>query len=184
MTANVLKAPDVVVIGANDEIERENVRSVAKDAFERGQAHATQALEHEVRSLSEAISRVAETGSRDVSASSRLDADVMVSLASDLAAWFLGDLVEVDPALLMRSVQGALAKMADEVDLVLSVHPLMAEALAGDDSLGVNTIRADASLAVADFRLVADGTTLERRWSDVLAQIRPELVASVRATDD
>jgi len=184
VTTNVLKASDVVVLGDNDEIESESVRSVVRDAFEKGQAYATQALEREIESLRSAMATLTEAGCREVAESSRLDAEVVTSLAADLAAWFLNGVIEADPTLLMPSLQGALTEAAEHDNLVLWVHPLVADALESGDGTASYAVRGDPSLQPADFRLVADGTMIERRWRDALDQVGPHLAASLRSNNE
>lgn len=182
MTARVLRAPDVVVTG-DLSIEPSAVRSAIEDAFrqgqERGRYEATGGLADEVEALRSAISEAARPLHEAVATSSRLDAETLVKLTADLVEWLVEGAVEVDPGVLMDSLQRALTTMADETGLVLHLHPEVVEVLGDETRLGVDAVRPDPSLARNDFRLVADGSMIERCWRDLLAAMQPELVNSL-----
>lgn len=182
MTARVLRAPDVVVTD-DLTIEPSAIRAAIEDAFrqgqERGRQKANGGLDDEIQALRVAISGTTQALRGEVATASRLDAETLVELASDLVGWLVDGAIESDPAVLMDSVQRALAALADESGLVLHLHPDVVEVVGDGTRLGVDAVRADPTLARSDFRLVADGSMIERRWSDLAAAMKPDLVDSV-----
>lgn len=189
MTARVLRAPDVVVTD-DLTIEPSAIRAAIEDAFrqgqERGRQKATGGLDDDVQALRLAISGATQSLQTEVATATRLDAETVVDLASDLVEWLVEGAIESDPAVLMDSLQRALATMADESGLVLHLHPDVVEVLGDGTRLGVDAVRADPTLARSDFRLVADGSMIERRWRDLITAMQPELanvLSSPRPSD-
>lgn len=188
MTAKVLKSDSVVVIGDHDPVTRAGVQAALHEAYEEGLAEgkriAAEGLDDEIVRLRAALVDVDDRARTQLAASVRLHAEVMTRLAADLAAWFLDGAIAADPNVMLASLQGATAALADESEIVLHVHPEVAAALGDDHPVAVDAVRADASLQRADYRLVADGASIERRWSEAIAAITQELGSSLDADLD
>lgn len=181
MTAKVLKSGEVVV--THDDAAATGMKLALRQAFAEGLAEgeraATARLAAEIADLRMALATAADTARTELHDAVRLDAETLVGLAADVAAWFLEDVIETDPTVLVASLRGAIAAMADEREIVLHVHPDVADALGPDGPLGVDAVRGDAGLDRGDYRLVADGTAIERRWTEAIATVRPALSAAL-----
>lgn len=184
MSARVLKAPEVVVSDAAP-MPPEAVRSAIEEAFRQGRAlghsEGSAALDEALLSLRSALAAISAEIWERVAAEVRLDADCITSLAADLAGWFLGNTAVADPEIFRAGLQSALTAMGEESNVILELHPSVIEALGDDSRLGPVTIRPDDSLDPSDFRMSGNATSIERRWCDAIADMRPDLVEAVRA---
>ncbi len=184
MTARVLKAPEVAVVAV--EPQRPGFRAALEQAFAQGRAQgheeATAGLEREIRALCQALTDTVESARAELAVSSRLDAELVTTLAADLAAWFLDGAVEVDAAAVLDGMRRVLGDSVNVPGAVLHVAPQVAEALGDVAAPGLDVIRPDPALGPADFVLVADTTVTERRWREALDDIRPDVVAALRAS--
>lgn len=182
MTARVLKAPEVVV-SETPPVPPESVRAAIEEAFRQGRdvgrAEGSRALDAALATLNETlVTTTAELAAR-ASEGVLLDAALVVDLAADLCSWYLGTTAAGDADLFRAALQGPLTAMADEANLVLELHPDVIDVLGDESRLGAVTVRADPSLAPADFRLTGDATTIEHRWEHAIAELRDELVRAI-----
>lgn len=177
MTARVLKSIDLAV--DPDELP-EAIKSAIQDAYQQGVAdgerNATAQLEHAVESLSRELSGAEATIRNEVRDSVRSDGQTIAHLGADLAGWFMDAAIEADPTVLASSMAKALDAIADNADLTLFLHPDVVAAL-GSQLVNI-PIETDESLGRADYRIVADGTTIERIWSEAIDNLEPELAVA------
>jgi flagellar assembly protein FliH len=182
MSAKVLKSPAVVA----PEVElaaAAAMEEAAAAAFEQGRAagaaEATAALEAEVALLADTLAATAAAVTADAVATLRLDSDAIVGLAMDVAAWFVGSAVEADPDVLVGALRDAVATLVEEQNLILSVAPSVGAHIEADPAFESVTVRADAALGPADFRLIGNGAVIERSWSEAIADITPDLAGAL-----
>lgn len=147
-----------------------------------GEAAAIDRLDIAMAELAATLSATAGETAALVAASHRLDAETMVSLAADLASWYLDQAgVDVDESV-RAAVHQAVGALEGESDLVVALNPAVAERL---DPLPAVEVRSDPALGPADFRLQAADGAVERSWTDALDRLRPALVqALTRASHD
>jgi flagellar biosynthesis/type III secretory pathway protein FliH len=184
--SRVLKAPEVVLDqgGKGQTAVSAAFQAAIEDAFNRGReagaAEATAQLETQVVRLRDELATMLTQARSIVADQVGVDADTLVDLSFDLASWFLDDVALGDPEALSKSLQPALKQLIDETGLVIYLHPAVAERLGDIGVPGASSVRSDPTLDPGDFRLTSDGATVERRWRDALAGLRPELCAALR----
>ena len=147
-----------------------------------GEAAAVHRLDAAMADLAATLSATADETATAVAAAHRLDAETMVTLAADLASWYLDQGgVEVDESV-RAAVHQAVVALEGEPDLVVTLNPDVAGRL---DALPSVDVRSDPALGPADFRLQAADGAVERSWTDVLDRLRPALAqALTRAAHD
>lgn len=147
-----------------------------------GEAAAIDRLDAAMAELTATLSATAAETSTVVAAAHRLDAETMVTLAADLAAWYLDQGSAAVDESVRAAVHQAAVALEGEPDLVVTLNPDVAGRF---DSLPAVEIRSDPTLSPADFRLQAADGAVERSWADAVDRLRPALVqALTRAAHD
>lgn len=180
-SSRVLKAQDFAVSALDAEALAAQERAVA-EAFEAGRrqgiAESDAGFRSAVATIADALARSGPTFASAAAEVMRLDARTLTRLSFDLAQWFLEAAIEHDPAVMVDAVRDAIDRLDDDhAELVLHVSPKVAEALAGESGLDAVIVRSDPELAVADFRLAGDASTVERSWRHVTEQLGPEIAS-------
>lgn len=186
MTASsrVLKAQDVAVSALDAEALAAQERAVER-AYEAGRqqgiAESDAGYRAGVAAIADALARSGSIFASAAADTMRLDATTLTGLSFDVAQWFIEATVQADPAVLVDAVRDAIDKLDDDhASLILHVSPKVADALALEGALGAVTVRADAELDVADFRLAGDASSVERSWRHVTEQLGPEIVSALQ----
>lgn len=163
-----------------------SVSDAAAAAYEQGrqdgEAAAVARLDVAMVELAQALTATSGEASAAFAAANRLDGETIVSLAADLASWYLEQAIpEVDESV-RAAVHQAVGALEGEPDLVVALNPDVASRL---ESLPAVEVRGDATLGPADFRLQAADGAVERSWTDALERLRPALLqALTRAAHD
>lgn len=154
----------------------EAVAAAYEQGRQDGENAAVHRLDAAMAELAAALAATAGEASAALAATHRLDAETMVTLAADLASWYLDQGgADVDESV-RAAVHQAVGALEGEPDLVVALHPDVADRL---DPLPSVEVRSDPALGAADFRLQAADGAVERSWTDALDRLRPALVQAL-----
>lgn len=157
----------------------EAVAAAYEQGRQDGEAAAVHRLDAAMAELAATLSATAGETAAAVGAAHRLEAETMVTLAADLAAWYLDQGgAEIDESV-RAAIHQAVVALEGEPDLVVTLNPDVAERL---DSLPSVDVRSDPTLGPADFRLQAADGAVERSWADAIDRLRPALAQALTRT--
>ena len=180
----VLKGTIVLDTTADD--AGPNIDDATAAAYEQGrqdgEAAAVARLDAAMAELAATLTATSSEVTAAFVAANRLDGETIVSLAADLASWYLEQATaDVDESV-RAAVHQAVGALEGEPDLVVALNPDVAERIG---PLPAVEVRSDVALGPADFRLQAADGAVERSWAGALERLRPALLqALTRAAHD